>query len=402
MISSRGTDDLRLATAVMTHPARRAQAEIMRHRYPELDIEIVFDPEPDAEPATLRTARAAWASVPAGATHLLVLQDDVILCDGFLQSALEAVGTRPDDAITLFASWTMESAQAIRLAALDGSSWTPVIDDWTPTQALILPADLALAFAEHCAELPDWMPDNRAMATFLSSAGVTTYACIPSLAEHRPTPSLMLNDLLHGLREAVVCPDLKVGSPEDRPIITARGLKPPATAQLGTGGGGLLCMYYPLIGPSTTRMPAHELLLLLGMTHEDIAESFSVDLDRHPAAQTGVFGVSFLFQMWLAVFLQGVIARSFVGPVPGMAALVELETRNPWARPAMSTFPAGLLRRICAKDSLGPVTEAFIPLCTSALLSGLQAPDLWPDLAFCAAPDRYAIRPRWEGGVSLL
>ncbi|MEV6930394.1 hypothetical protein AB0M46_38740 [Dactylosporangium sp. NPDC051485] len=65
--------DIRVSTVVMTHPDRRHQAEQLRRRHPDLDIQIVLDPQPYDRPAALRTAKLAWNTVLAGATHQLVL-----------------------------------------------------------------------------------------------------------------------------------------------------------------------------------------------------------------------------------------------------------------------------------------------------------------------------------------
>src|SRR5262245_1863058 len=78
LVSTSG--EVRISTAVMAHPARREQAEQLQRRHPELNAEIVFDPDPDGKPATLRTAVAAWSRIREGATHHFVMQEDVQLC----------------------------------------------------------------------------------------------------------------------------------------------------------------------------------------------------------------------------------------------------------------------------------------------------------------------------------
>ena len=391
-----GSQKIQLSTVVMAHPARREQAEQLQRRHPELDIQIVLDPDPTGPPATLRTSRLAWSRVPEGASHHLVLQEDVLLCDGFAEAVRRAVSLLPETPLALFANWVMWTSQALRLAALAGASWTPVVDEWTPTQALVLPAPLAREFAEFTESLSVLRPDNRAMSAFLDSKGLTTQVCIPNLVEHRPTGSLLLNDLLYGVREATVFSVNGVTAS----TITDQIVAPAAIAQLGVSGVESFCHYEPVLrGTSSLATPAHELLVMLGLSNAELAEGFASDLDHHREAQSPYFGKSFLFQFWLAGFVQGIIARGLLLG-QGMTDLQSALDRHPWALPALATFPAGALRRVPPADSLHEVAQRFVPFCLTALRSGFAAPDYWPDLKTMWQPDEHVITPRWNNGLA--
>src|SRR5437660_12652471 len=127
----------------MTHPARVQSAERLGAEHRDRDLRIACDPAPELGPATLRTARAAWAMVAPHATHHLVIQDDVILPDRFFEHVAAALACRPDSALAFFAEWGCATATAIRVAALRGASWAEVVDWYVPTQALALPAAVA-------------------------------------------------------------------------------------------------------------------------------------------------------------------------------------------------------------------------------------------------------------------
>jgi len=125
--------DVVLHAVVMAHPRRLSSAEALRERHPELDMTIMFDPEPDAEPSALRAARLAWASAPAGATHLLVVQDDMVLVPDIQRHVLSAASIMPSSVLSFFTEWGSRTGHALRLASVLGGSWVEVIDPYVPT-----------------------------------------------------------------------------------------------------------------------------------------------------------------------------------------------------------------------------------------------------------------------------
>ena len=387
-----GSSEIRLSTAVMAHPRRREEALRLQQEYPELDIKVVFDPDPDGPPATLRTARAAWEAVADGATHHLVLQDDVLLCRDFPALVTEALRVAPTGAIALFATWSMASAQAIRLAALVGASWTRVVDDWTPTQALILPAEWAREFAEYARDLPESRPDNRAMATFLAQRGRDTFASIPNLVEHAPTRSLLLNDLLQGVRSATVFAGDRA---PDGPVFSGAVAAPPALSYMWLGAGEFFSCYDPLDrGNGWMVTPTHEVLARFGMPGRHMARVFDRDREQHPELATrSPVGDCFHFALWLTMFASGVIAGAlFDRPDPDM---LKAGFDRPWASAALASFPAAALRKTVPSEALHDAADRLTPFCRTALHSGLAALGDRPDLTALWEPHRHDIRPHW-------
>lgn len=63
---------------------------------------VIYDDRPHGG-GTLYTCRKCWeAPVPEGVTHRLVLQDDVLLCDNFLEIMNRIVNTHPEFIFTLY------------------------------------------------------------------------------------------------------------------------------------------------------------------------------------------------------------------------------------------------------------------------------------------------------------
>ncbi len=388
-------DRITVSTVVMTHPARLHQAEQLRRRHPELDIQIVLDPEPDGRPATLRTAKFAWSSVRDGATHQLVLQEDVQLCRGFADAMHQALRVAPEGAIAFFSHWIMTTSQAVRLTAFVGGSWTPVVDSWSPTQALVLPASLAQQFAGFAERYSEDKPDNVAMADFLAQHELPTYVSIPNLVEHRPTESLLLNDLSYGARRSTVFPNSRdLGSaPFTDSVVT-----PPAVAHLGHGDFESFGHYEALGAHPRTVTRGSEVLLTHGMSRLELAEAFTSDLDYHAEAVSTGFGNSLLFQLWQTMFLQGIIARGMLDPI-GPDAFDERLEGSPWAMAALSTFAAGALRKTCRPDAILEIGGKLTPLCVTGMRAGFGAVDQWPDFRVLWAPEEHAIGPKWIAGT---
>lgn len=63
---------------------------------------VIYDDRPNGG-GTLYTCRKCWeAPVPEGVTHRLVLQDDVLLCDNFVETMNRIVNAHPEFIFTLF------------------------------------------------------------------------------------------------------------------------------------------------------------------------------------------------------------------------------------------------------------------------------------------------------------
>jgi hypothetical protein len=367
----------------MAHPSRGHQAEQLRRRHPELNIQIVLDPEPKGQPATLRTAKLAWSTMPDDATHQLVLQEDVQLCNDFPAVVRQALQVAPEGATALFANWVMTTSQAVRLAAFTGASWTPVVDAWVPTQALVLPAPLARQFAGFAERYPITKPDNYALAEFLAEHGLKTYVSVPNLVEHRPAQSVLHNDLFWGIRNATAFPaagDLG-GVPFTDAVAT-----PLAVAHLGLCDFESLCHYEPIGPAARPKLNINDVLLPNGVTTIEIEEAFASDLDYHPEALTTGFGQLLLFQFWLTTFVQGIMAAGMLGSSSAEHFDKQLEM-SPFARTALTSFAAGSLRRTCPREKLGDVAALITPLCIAGMRAGFAATDHWPGLRALWEPD---------------
>ncbi|MFG1682388.1 hypothetical protein ACGFNP_19630 [Nonomuraea sp. NPDC049269] len=189
--------DVTLTGAVMAHPKRREAAIRLAGGV----LDVVTDPDPSGRPSAFRTSLLAWSSIPEGATHHVLLHDDMVLSGTFFERATMAAQAMPDAALALFAFWNSRNGAAVRLGALAGARWVRGAGEYTPVAALLLPRRVAEGYVEWARDRGDTWPDDVLMGRYLRQAGVPVYVAVPSLAEHEDLASLVENDF-QGLRRS--------------------------------------------------------------------------------------------------------------------------------------------------------------------------------------------------------
>jgi hypothetical protein len=309
-----------LSVAVMTHPRRRDHAQKLAaalHPYP---VDIVLDPAPDGPPESLRTAARAWAAA-GDATHHLVVQDDIVVTDGFIGHVLRDVVEFPEAALAYFAHWSCLNGAAVRLGALLGVRWVEAIPEWTPCLALVLSRRLALGFAEFGLSY-DREPrrDDNVMQLYLTSKGAPTYLSIPCLVNHSPLPSLLGHDP-RGARKAACFPK----DPYERP--PHRSGDPPLTfsAIPFISDRRALCSL-PKPTPNNhlrrIRIDSASYLTSLGVPmHRVRAELHSAlsQLDHETQRTAASLGEQTLWQLWLTTYTMGCTATQSRGFITGQS-----------------------------------------------------------------------------------
>ncbi|MYU21069.1 hypothetical protein [Streptomyces sp. SID8352] len=195
-----------ISVAVMCHPARREGVAELAAALRPLRPRLVWDPDPDAGPSPLRTAKLAWSAVAPGATHHLVLQDDVMPAPDFADRLAALVSLRDKDAIALYVNGNSpHNSYHVRRAAVAGSAWAPLAPaEWVPTLGLVLPAGAARGLGAHLRGYPDdFRDDDELVAEYCRAEGISVVAVVPHLLEHGTGPSIAGNDG-HGHRRATV------------------------------------------------------------------------------------------------------------------------------------------------------------------------------------------------------
>ncbi|MFI5617966.1 NAD-dependent epimerase/dehydratase family protein [Streptomyces sp. NPDC051567] len=197
---------VRLSGAVMTHPRRIDAARLLAETDTAGRIRVVTDPQPEGPPTALRSAALAWDAVEPDATHHLVLQDDVVLADGFFAYAEQVAAAVPHEALAFYTGWEGRTGAATRLAALAGQEWTYAVEEHAPCLALMLPADVARGYAAFAAEHGSGWPYDVVVQRYLNALGVPIRVSVPSTVDHSEVPSIAGNST-HGWRQAALFTD---------------------------------------------------------------------------------------------------------------------------------------------------------------------------------------------------
>lgn len=361
-------DAVRLSAAVMTHPSRSHLVTRLTERLPELAPSIASDPRPDLPPSALRSARLAWQAVAPDATHHLLLQDDVRPCPGFAGKVLSAVAARPDDVLSFFTEWGSRTSHAVRLATLTGSSWVEVLDEYVPTQAVVMPAHLAREFAEHCATVTDQeAPDDAPLLQHLRAVQAVPYVSVPNLVEHLDAGSLVGNDVVMGPRPAALYWDGAL------PIWT--GVADLAVVpHLTSWEGYSVCHVRDSATGRWRKVQTHKLLASLGYSPGNLLERYLRAMAgvTDAAAIRDVVSDSVLLQLWVTAFGYGMVARGLVAPDtadPPQTTLAEAVSR-PMVAAGLATFAPGALRRVVPRHRLGGLAMLLRPLLDAAMGEG--------------------------------
>jgi hypothetical protein len=192
---SRGTAPrIRLGVTIMHHPRRRDRIPALLQACAPLHARVVTDPDPAGVPSPLRTAKRAWAQIPDGVTHHLVLQDDIRLVRNFADRLVAAIAQRPDHGISLYSHWdSPQNSYLVRRATIAGSPWVPLSrHEWTPTQGFVLPAAHARRLAEYLAGIPDEVKDDDEMVViFCRERSIPVVATVPHLVDHRADETIV-------------------------------------------------------------------------------------------------------------------------------------------------------------------------------------------------------------------
>lgn len=158
---------------------------------------------------TWKTYARCLEAIPRAASHLLVLQDDVELCPGFMPAVRQAVAARPTRLLSFFLSHLPQSShRRQQLAHEAGHAWSTLDrEEWTPAQALSWPRRMIPDVLAYHAERPPrgpWRGDDEAIGRFLRDTRQDALQSCPSLVEHahHSTTSLVMINTNTGIQRS--------------------------------------------------------------------------------------------------------------------------------------------------------------------------------------------------------
>ncbi|MBB5867526.1 hypothetical protein F4553_000905 [Allocatelliglobosispora scoriae] len=342
-----------------------------------MDLAIVEDPDPDGPPSALRAARLAWAAVADDATHHLVVQDDMELVAGIAQSVRQAAAAMPDQILCLFSEWGSRTAHAVRLGAIEGVSWVPVIDPYIPTTAVLLPAQVARELA--VAPAGETVPDDVVLLAYLRERGLVAYVSVPNLAEHRGSASIVGNDTLWGPRHTA----LYAGRLETVPVLDSTISQQTLVPHVLVWDGLSVALTREAPAEQTrgqwSAIPTYRFLAERGVTVPDLLGWFdtaTTDLFQDGEVRTLVAD-PILFQSWVNHLAYGVAATNVL---PDLDTLTK-RLSDPVVMEAMRTLIPGMFQRFLPLASVMRLRDIMDDFIRGAMQFGFTVPELLAERA---------------------
>jgi hypothetical protein len=326
------TDPVVISAVIMHHPRRSDRIPALLAACRPLPVRVVVDPEPDGPPSPLRTAKRAWAAISPGATHHVVLQDDILPMAGFAELLHQALAARPTDGVTLSVQQTSpRNSYAVRRAALAGRAFADMSTvEWTPTLALALPVAHAEELARFLAGFPDeHVDDDHLVTRFCAERGIRVVATVPNVVEHADVVSLSIYGE-EGRRPVTVYDEhLKIPPTWWE---SAGGVAVPAPERPDAGGLSIelresRCGLRPLaVADEPLEHPFtwdwRDRSELVGVPAERIVAGWRAAVAGTPP---DTVGPALLLELWAAGFLAGADLRRHAAPAdPDAAGLADL------------------------------------------------------------------------------
>lgn len=200
--------------AIQAHPIRLEMANTLAS---QIGGRVVLDPDPDNPIASpWRTYRRCLESAPVKATHLLVIQDDAIVCEGFRDVVEAVVSARPDRLIVLCVCGNPGRHRlAVQTACQRGESWVDLENaHWLPVVATVWPVETArdlLVWVDEQAYPSAFIADDEICGRYIRARRIVPCATVPSLVDHADlVPSIISRRQRNGSnpgRQAVIFVD---------------------------------------------------------------------------------------------------------------------------------------------------------------------------------------------------
>jgi hypothetical protein len=149
------------------------------------DVQVVADPGGHPPHSPWRTHRLCLASMPANATHLLVLQDDAIPQPDFLPRLEQALADHPEQIICLFVPGFPREKRLMGLAAEAGARYMQFRPSgWLPLVAVVYPREVVAALLAWTANPRVRGADDAIVARFCRVRRLSPMVLVPCAVDH--------------------------------------------------------------------------------------------------------------------------------------------------------------------------------------------------------------------------
>lgn len=202
-----------VSVAIMTVPSRRRLRARLERRLEPLEPVVVVDEDESGD--TWAIYRRCLVEAQAG-SHRLVVQDDALLVDGFVDRLLAVLEEKPTRVVCLYTpALPSLFGRPMLQAANQGAPFVELATRsmFLPLVCTAWPVDLAADFAAwpgH-ARLRASRADDARAASWLAATRRQAVACVPCIADHDETQPSALHNGGRYSRRAAILPSTPAG-----------------------------------------------------------------------------------------------------------------------------------------------------------------------------------------------
>lgn len=174
---------------VIQHDPRRA--DLLPRLLPDIPgAQVVADPDPtNPKRSPWRCYLACLSQLKPDDLHLLIIQDDAIVCPDFLPTVGKITAAHPERITCLFIPGTVHGGSRAMLDAChQGGHWAQIPRQcFVPCVAIVWPRAEAEALLTYCESRPfatARTADDANVAEFARVAQRTVWMTVPSLVDH--------------------------------------------------------------------------------------------------------------------------------------------------------------------------------------------------------------------------
>ncbi len=181
---------------IQHHPSRAKRIPALLEALADFDeVAVVEDPGADEKPNHWRSHRACLEAMPDDATHLFVVQDDVLPSPSLLPRLKTALDRHPETLLLAFVPGFPRERRIQMLAQKAGQQFAPFIfGAYVPTVAIVYPravVDGLLAWADQPGGDRHRRPlrgaDDGIVAYYCRARRIRPLAMVPCAVEHDDT-----------------------------------------------------------------------------------------------------------------------------------------------------------------------------------------------------------------------
>lgn len=176
--------EVRLSVAIMAHPKRQRYMPYLLRKLGATQDRIVMDRENNR----WDTGRRSQLHFDPDATHHVVVQDDAIVCEDFIEGLTNAIKSKPSHPISLYTGKVRPLGpfvdRMVRQAHNLGRTWIRM-DGPLWGVAVCAPVHLIEDMVAACDKMVNTPNYDMRMVKYYQSKGIKCYYTIPSLVSHR-------------------------------------------------------------------------------------------------------------------------------------------------------------------------------------------------------------------------